>query len=423
MKLYLLLILSAIANSNVSANASLPLAPSTLSSATSVQSQRHDGVATASAATTTLSTKQLNPIREDWRQHLPEKLRNKKGAPLHRIEIESETQPWKKVTVYLLGTSHVSRTSCQDAKLLMEHARPDVLFVELCSNRVGILLSGPPNPSEQDNTYKIDVQQEDATSNNEMTPTSQRMSVLFAKIQSDYAKKLNVTIGGEFRSAFQSALSQQQQFWQSSGQQHTSPAFVHSRGSRPCAIILGDRPVRLTLLRAWESLSAFGKLKLVLALLWSSIRQPSEKELQEWMDSILNDRTGENDLMTKAMEEMGKAFPTLKRVIIEERDEFMVAKLRQTAEMLMQSYDLGENNHNEMVMVAVVGAGHCSGILEKLTTKNQNGCGLLAKRPELVLPSLVETKKRKISNDEEVSSLVTDVVQFDYSYVLGDTPQ
>jgi hypothetical protein len=61
---------------------------------------------------------------EEWRKCLPEKLSDRKGAPLHKIIIESTSNPRKRVTVYLLGTSHVSRTSCEDAKLLMEYARP-----------------------------------------------------------------------------------------------------------------------------------------------------------------------------------------------------------------------------------------------------------------------------------------------------------
>jgi len=158
----------------------------------------------------------------------------------------------------------------------------------------------------------------------------------------------------------------------------------------------------------------------MLALLWSSIKQPSEKELREWMESILNDRSGNNDLITKSMEELGKAFPTLKRVIIEERDEFMVAKLRQTAEILRRS----SGQDGEKVIVAVVGAGHCPGMLQKLAQNGpiSSGDGKTPiqmqpdRSPENILPSILETKKRKMDNDEEISSLVSDIVSFDYSY-------
>lgn len=315
---------------------------------------------------------------------------------------------------------------------------PDVLFVELCSQRVGLLLS-PPTPPE------IEQQPKHNNRRTERAPLSQTGSLLYAKIQTDYAKKLNVTIGGEFREAYKTALNQQLQFWESQQsyplgtndqylEQYSPPSkghpnlglLCHPRGNRPCAIILGDRPVRITLLRAWESLRIFGKLKLMVALLWSSIRQPSEKELREWMDSILNDRSGKNDLITKAMEELGKSFPSLKKVIIEERDLFMVTKLRQVAEMLMH----GPDQASEKVIVAVVGAGHCPGMLEKLMQNKDAsyidyGSASTVSTPlgkTLLLQALLETKK-SVCSDEEILSLVTDVVQFDYSYVLQNEIQ
>jgi pheromone shutdown protein TraB len=278
------------------------------------------------------------------------------------------------------------------------------LFVELCSHRVGLLLDPVENHEDYDNPPDAD-----SSLSNGMTATSQKMSLLFTKIQADYAKKLNVTIGGEFRSAFQSALTQQKRFWQQEYMYRHNIPIGNDEHCHPCAIIFGDRPVRITLSRAWESLRFFGKCKLVSCLLWSSIRQPSEKELKEWMESILNDRTGKNDLMTKAMEEMGKAFPSIKRVIIEERDDFMTAKLRQCAEMLMQMED---DTRQHRVIVAIVGAGHCNGMMNRLLNGNK------ITKPEEILPALVETKKRKLNNDEEVSSLVTDVVQFDYEYAM-----
>jgi pheromone shutdown protein TraB len=339
---------------------------------------------------------------ESWRQSLPAKLRDKQGAPLHRVVIHP--QAWSKscignvtVTVYLLGTSHVSRTSCQDAELLMDHVRPDCLFVELCSQRVGLLL----RPHEDETQAHKQKQHQ-----NGMSPISHKSEIMFAKIQNDYASKLNVTLGGEFKAAFQSALRQQREFW-SSQQNHMIPdsvdnELVHPRRNRPCAVVLGDRPVRITLLRAWESLRLFGKIKLMLTLLWSSIRQPSEKELREWMESVLNDRTGKSDLMKKALDEMAKSFPTLKRVIIDERDDFMVAKIKQTAEMLAYSPRKGER-----VMVVLIGAGHCSGVLDKLLDTR------MSPQPDEILPSITHTK-RKAPDDFEWS----DVVQFDYAYAI-----
>lgn len=340
---------------------------------------------------------------EGWRYSLPTKLRDNEGAPLHRVIIQP--QSWSKlctgnnatVTIYLLGTSHVSRTSCQDAELLMEHVRPDCLFVELCSQRVGLMLPSQETPPEVGD----EKQTRNKKQQNSMSPAN-----MFAKIQNDYASKLNVTIGGEFKAAFQSALRQQREFWNSQqNYNYANTGLGHPRANRSIAIVLGDRPVRITLLRAWESLRMFGKIKLVLALLWSSIKQPSEKELREWMESILNDRTGKSDLMKKAMDEMAKSFPTLKRVIIDERDEFMVAKIKQTAELLACS----TSKEGERVMVVVIGAGHCSGVVEKLLLDTES-----SPLPEEVLPSITQTK-RKLEEDNCEGS---DVVQFDYAYAI-----
>ena len=314
----------------------------------------------------------------------------------------------------------------------------DVLFVELCSDRVGLLLPIPHESEQQQQQQQQQQQLKDNKKNNGMSSLSQKGNMLYAKIQSDYAKKLNVTIGGEFRVAFQEALTQQLHFWKSkknhlydpynimesytlppnnNNVQRSSDSYVsHERGNRACTVILGDRPVKITILRAWESLRWFGKFKLMLALAWSSIKQPSEKELREWMESILNDRSGRNDLITKSMEQLGKVFPTMKRVIIEERDMFMAAKLKQVASIMRNSHLNGEK-----VIVAVVGAGHCPGMLEKLMQKYDETTDTVTKqeeRPEIVLPRIVETKKRRLDSDAEVSSLVTDLVQFDYAYVL-----
>ena len=53
--------------------------------------------------------------------------------------------------VYLLGTAHVSKDSCEDVKTLMESIKPDVLFVELCNQRIGILEDEDTDTSNNNN--------------------------------------------------------------------------------------------------------------------------------------------------------------------------------------------------------------------------------------------------------------------------------
>eukprot|EP00566_Odontella_aurita_P013792 CAMPEP_0113532014 /NCGR_PEP_ID=MMETSP0015_2-20120614/3814_1 /TAXON_ID=2838 /ORGANISM="Odontella" /LENGTH=456 /DNA_ID=CAMNT_0000430909 /DNA_START=6 /DNA_END=1377 /DNA_ORIENTATION=- /assembly_acc=CAM_ASM_000160 len=281
---------------------------------------------------------------EEWRRALPPLLRRRRGT-LHRMVIPPNAGDDGGCELYLLGTSHVSRDSCDDARLLVEHVRPHCLFVELCPQRIALLSdeaeAPPPSPggggsaSSSGGSGVAAQAREMQARNPGMTRTSALSAALLTKIQGDYATKLGVTIGGEFRESYKVACRQQKEF-ESAMWKRRYEAQVHPQGSlagdaaldrNGCVVVLGDRPVRLTLVRAWESLSLLGKFRLVLGLLWSSIRQPSEKELREWMDSIMNDPG--NDLLSKSIEELGKHFPTIGEVIIHERDRYMAAKLLQ----------------------------------------------------------------------------------------------
>ena len=44
------------------------------------------------------------------------------------------------VQVYILGVSHVSRESCQEIQELIQAVRPDVVLLELCKDRLRLLL-------------------------------------------------------------------------------------------------------------------------------------------------------------------------------------------------------------------------------------------------------------------------------------------
>ncbi len=359
-------------------------------------------------------------------------LDNSFPSPLrHRVHLISIAK--FNVDIFLLGTAHISRDSAQDAKWLMRHIRPDCLFVELCHQRTALLLppalqqnqSGPSanNPNNNNNNNPKKKQTNNKENRDDMSRTAALSSGLLTKIQSDYASKLNVTIGGEFYAAYQCAHQQQKEY-ERILQWHylygrASLGMDHIGNRNGCVIVLGDRPVKLTLLRAWESLRWWGKCKLVLALLWSSLRQPSMEELKKWMDTIMNDPN--SDLLTKSIEELKNHFPSMERVIIQERDHYMTYKLYQTAKVLssIPSQQI-TTNHNEIpqkkTIVAIVGAGHCGGIVrhfESIISKNCN-----APDHDLIyqeaLAALVETKRYKVENNNDVKSLTTDITQLQY---------
>jgi pheromone shutdown protein TraB len=181
--------------------------------------------------------------------------------------------------------------------------------------------------------------------------------------------------------------------------------LLKARASNGCSVVLGDRPVRLTLLRAWEALNFFGKIKLVVALAWSSLRQPSEEELKEWIESIMNDPS--NDILSKSVEELGRHFPAIKKTIIEERDVYMSCKIVQTARIM------GEGSSQDgfpRKLVCIVGAGHCLGMSSLLRGEIEQQGSLDA---EGELRKVVETKKHRVDNDADMKMLIADVVSME----------
>lgn len=309
------------------------------------------------------TSKPSNYTVPDWKKGLPEPLPSRRTLERIHIPLTSNT----KVTVYLLGTSHVSNDSSADVRVLLNASQPDVVFLELCDQRINMLAPPiqqegfPPNATFWDRVKM--VQQSSG-----MSKSSAIGTVLLTQVQDDYAESLGVELGGEFRVAWE-----------------------YCQNNRPICI-LGDRPLKITLLRAWESLSWWGKTKCIVALIWSSWQKPNPEELREWMQSILS---GDSDVLTESMTELRKAFPSLERVILKERDAYLACKIYQTCRYL--------NPRENHTMVAIVGAGHGQGICQWLT--NGNG-----QTPEQILSDIVQTNSQK-----NVEHLVKEVTQIPYT--------
>ncbi|EEC43617.1 predicted protein [Phaeodactylum tricornutum CCAP 1055/1] len=311
-----------------------------------------------------LNTSAALPIPA-WREHLPPPLRLKKNT-LQRVRI-------KNVEIFLLGTAHVSSDSSEEVKLLLRHVHPDAIFVELCEARIPLLEGTAKDEHEeealahQNRTMREKIRQVQSTQGGSRLQALS--TVLLTSVQEDYASELGVELGGEFRAAYQ--------YWQA---QQSIPTGTSSQS---CALILGDRPLQLTLVRAWESLGFWPKVKVLLGLLWSSWQKPKKEEIQEWLQSVLRDET---DVLTESLKELRRHFPTLFTVIIAERDAWLAAKLVQSCRVLSASATAASP---VCTVVAIVGAGHIPGIVAWLTTPPAD----TSITPETVLRDLVTTKR------------------------------
>lgn len=210
--------------------------------------------------------------------------------------------------VYLVGTAHVSQESCTEVQAVISCLKPQVVFLELCPSRVAIL------------TLK-DLKVPTMTEMIDMWKKKQNIfGILYSWFLAKVADKLEVLPGSEFRVAFEEAMKY---------------------GGK---VILGDRPVQVTLRRTWGKMPLWHKTKLLYSLFFQAVFLPSPEDLNRMLKEM-----DDVDMLTLVIQEMSKEFPTLMETLVNERDQYMSSTLLKVA-----------SEHTSVV--AVVGKGHVQGI-------------------------------------------------------------
>ncbi len=209
----------------------------------------------------------------------------------------------------LVGTAHISKESAMLVREVIEKEQPDTVCVELDQQRYKAL-------SEQRKWENLDLK----SLIRQKQLATLMINLLLASYQKKLGRQLGVQPGVELLEATQAAKD------------HDIP------------IALCDREIRITLRRAWNSMSFFDKMKLLTAGLAGIF------EKQEMSEEKLSELR-QNDVLTELITELGKAMPTLKTVLIDERDTYLAQKIREAK---------GQK------IVAVVGAGHVNGMIESL---------------------------------------------------------
>lgn len=229
------------------------------------------------------------------------------GSDVHVVEHGDKT-------VILVGTAHISQESVNLVKTVIEQERPECVCLELDDKRYQAL-------SQKRQWEALDLK----TIIKEKQLSTLLVSLLMASYQKRLGGKLGVAPGAELLMAARTAKD------------------LH------IPLSLCDRDVRITLRRAWKATSFFKKGYLLASLLASLFDKSeiSEEKLQELK---------QKDVLTELMEEMGDALPDLKRVLIDERDLFLVEKIKASP---------GNK------IVAVVGAGHIAGMLNLFGIDNK----------------------------------------------------
>ncbi len=224
----------------------------------------------------------------------------------------------------LIGTAHISQESTDLVRAVIEQERPDVVCVELDEQRYKTL-------SDKTKWENLDLKQ--------IIRQQQLMTLLINLLLASYQRRLGQKLGV------------------APGTELLEATRVAQELNIPLALV--DRDVRITLRRAWNSMSFWEKMKLLSSGFVGAVEG---EEISEEMLSEIR----QSDVLTELMNELGEFMPVLKGVLIDERDIYIAQKTRDA---------VGDK------VVAVVGAGHLSGIKRVLLENRQEDLSLIEQVP------------------------------------------
>ncbi|MBR4462860.1 MAG: TraB/GumN family protein [Erysipelotrichaceae bacterium] len=211
--------------------------------------------------------------------------------------------------IYLVKTAHVSRNSVEDVKECIEEVQPDAICVELDQDRYNKL----KEPEKWRNTDIVKVIKEKQVG-------FLLVNVILSSFQKRIAKSMDSTSGAEMKTAMEIAEE------------------------KNIPLVMADRSVKTTFSRIWNELTSKEKMKLLTGLIESVFENEDISE-----DDI--SKLKEADALEAALMEVGKAFPNVKRVLVDERDQYLCQKIK---------------NAPGNKIVAVIGAAHAKGIEQNL---------------------------------------------------------
>ncbi len=211
--------------------------------------------------------------------------------------------------IILVGTAHISQESVDEVIHTIDELDPDTVCVELDEQRYQALIN-------KTGWESLNLK--------EVIKKKQMLFLLTNLALSSYQKRMGLNTGvqpgAELAAAAQTA---------------------EDKGKR---VVLVDRNIRTTLLRCWRKAGFWNKMK-VLASLFASLFEKQDLSEEELT------KLRQNDTLSSMLEEMGKILPSVKRILVDERDIYMAHHIR---------------NAPGTTIVAVVGAAHMPGIIRTL---------------------------------------------------------
>ncbi len=214
--------------------------------------------------------------------------------------------------IILIGTAHISEESVLEVRNAIETYKPEIVAVELCQRRFE------------------SITKKDKWENTPVTALIKSNNAYFMLAQtflSSIQRKLGEEYGVEPGSEMIAAMQEAEKY-------HLTVALV-------------DRDITVTLKRAWRMMGVREKFRVVWEFLKAMIGY-DEEELEELdLKELMK-----QDVLSQMLEEFSKIAPSAAKVLISERDQYIAQKI----------YEESKKGK----VVAVVGAGHITGIKKHL---------------------------------------------------------
>lgn len=212
---------------------------------------------------------------------------------------------FKDKEIILVGTAHVSRQSAELVTRVIEAEKPETVCIELCESRYQSM-------TQKDRWQNMDL----LKVIKERKAFLLLSNLMLASFQKRIGQKLGIRPGEEMMKAIEAA---------------------EKVGAR---IHLADRDIRTTLSRTWRLMGLWTKIKLLghLVISVGEVDKIKEEDVEKMKNM---------DVLETLLSEIGEALPELRRILIDERDQYLAYKTRTAP---------GRK------IVSVVGAGHVPGM-------------------------------------------------------------
>ncbi|XP_050225513.1 uncharacterized protein LOC126674993 [Mercurialis annua] len=235
--------------------------------------------------------------------------------------------------IWLVGTTHISSESAAEVERVVRTVKPDNVVVELCRSRAGIMYTcnedGEDNQQLRSSMFSLSGNGffgAIGRSINLGGQTALALRLLLAVFSSKLSSDVNRPFGDEFRAARK---------------------VSEEIGAQ---IVLGDRPIEITLERAWIALKWNEKLNLLTSVV-GGITSSSDTSKKDFKAS------GSDDGTFQLYEKLSVSYPALLQPLIHERDTYLAWSLKRSKAV----------NKSKRV-VGVIGKGHMNGVIYALVS-------------------------------------------------------